>query len=548
MLRSPRHMTGKTFRGVRWIVDQVLRGADPRGIAFVSYTVSACDEARRRVLAGLAEQAGLELYECEIEYCATLHALCKRALGLSGKWNAEERLAEFCDSYGYSLQRTRRKSDSEDMEDLAASGGEDAPLLEIWNWARNRLVRDADAAYQAFAEYEPDAAMRIGYPRFLAFVSDYESWKRSAFCRDYADLLLDVLDFPRALPVSVVAIDEAQDMTPLLWAAVDVLFAEAQAICYLGDDDQAIYTFTGAAPELLNERPAARVVKLEQSYRLPARVAALAARIIGRNRNRVEKRVLPRPGAEGEIGRAAHLGDLALTNGESWFVLFRNWIFAQPLAAELEETGIPYRIQGEARYTPWSDRGPLRAARAVYRLSEPGGTVTLAELGALADKSRVESRERPGAWVYGAKSRLEAFAGERPADRVSLAALPELGLTEWGFDRVATRDLGVLAGGVSARDLSAWQAARGSGQWGRILAGEAPSVVLSTIHGVKGQQADNVAALAACTRMPARNLQDPNRCEEEARLAYVAVTRAYKRFYVLDGGSMPCGQPYEVYQ
>ncbi|MDO8615092.1 MAG: hypothetical protein Q7T33_05085, partial [Dehalococcoidia bacterium] len=153
-------MTGKTFRGVRWIVDQVLRGADPRGIAFVSYTVSACDEARRRVLAGLAEQAGIELYEGEIEYCATLHALCKRALGLSGKWNAEERLREFGDSYGYSLQRARRATSGEDLE--AAGGGEDAALLEVWNWSRNRLIRDADAAYAAFADYEPDAAMRIG--------------------------------------------------------------------------------------------------------------------------------------------------------------------------------------------------------------------------------------------------------------------------------------------------------------------------------------------------------------------------------------------------
>ncbi|MDO8733243.1 MAG: 3'-5' exonuclease, partial [Actinomycetota bacterium] len=309
-----------------------------------------------------------------------------------------------------------------------------------------------------------------------------------------------------------------------------------------------IYSFIGAAPELLNSRPAARVVKLEQSHRLPARVAALAARIIGRNRDRVAKRVLPRPGADGEIHRAAHLGELPLTNGESWMVLFRNWRFADPLAAELEETGIPYRIQGEARYTPWSDRGPLRAARAVYRLSAPGGSVTLSELTALTDKSRVTTKERPGAWVYGAKSRIEALAGERPADRVTLAELPELGLTEWGFDRLALRNLEVLAGGVSARDLKAWQAARESGQWDRILAGASPQVVLSTIHGVKGQQADNVAALAACTRMPARNLQDPTRCEEEVRLAYVAVTRAYRRFYTLDGGSMPFGQPYEVFE
>src|SRR5687768_3559045 len=97
--------TGKTYRGVRWIVQKVLEGAEPTQVAFVSFTNFACDEARSRVIAGL-QAAGVDVYEWEMPYCATIHALCKRTLRIEGReWLADWKwLKEFAERKGYALQ------------------------------------------------------------------------------------------------------------------------------------------------------------------------------------------------------------------------------------------------------------------------------------------------------------------------------------------------------------------------------------------------------------------------------------------------------------
>jgi DNA helicase-2/ATP-dependent DNA helicase PcrA len=340
-------------------------------------------------------------------------------------------------------------------------------------------------------------------------------------------------------------------MTPLLWAAADVLFANADHRAYLADDDQTIYSYQGADPRLFNDRPATNVRLLEQSYRLPSRIVDLAARVIGQNSNRVEKTVLPRLDGEreGAAERVRDLSELLLDNGESWMLLVRNWAFVSDLAAELERDGIPYRVQGDAYYCPWSDRGPLKAARLIYKLSTPGTAVELRELEPFLDKTRVASKDRPAAaWRFGAKTKIKELIEAEPAGRVSLLDLPRLGLTEWGFDRIATRNLEVLAQDVSARDLACYQAAIRKGSWECVLTGEPIQTTLSTIHGVKGGEADNVGVLMACTQAPARNMEreDRREREEEIRLQYVGITRAAKRFYGIEGDWLSFGQPWDI--
>lgn len=546
--------TGKTYTACEWVARQVAQGADPDGIAFVSFTNAACDEARGRLA------ARLDLLDYELDHCATLHALCRRALRIEGRdWLAEcAWLKTFAEAHDYELQATR-KAATEDLDEVQSTGGQDAILLAVWNWGRARLITEPDRAYQAYCEYDPEGADRVPYRRFTHFVRDYEAAKQMAFRKDYTDLLLLAVKDARPLPVSVVVVDEAQDMSPLLWAAADRLFAHAPARACLADDDQAIYSYQGAAPELFNNRPAEKVAQLHQSRRLPSRIVEHSSRIIRQNRNRMDKQLLPvtaeivqsrrdRPeGAaqasemEGSLARVGSLGQCDLTNGESWMVLLRNWAFTGEVCAELEAMGIPYRVQGEAYYSPWNDRGPLRAAKAIYALSEPDGRIGMGALAALIDKTRTETKERPGAWVYGAKTRLKEFMDRDLTARVGLMDLPALGLTPWGFDRIVLRDLALLEGSISNRDLETYAASQRRGTWG-----QEPRVVVSTIHGVKGQEADNVVAVMSCTLMPLRNLDRADRREEEIRLAYVGMTRARQRFFGLaqDRGF---GYPYEIF-
>lgn len=538
--------TGKTYSGIEWLVKQVETGGaagaagaavDVRQAAFVSFTNAACDEARSRV----CERFGVE--PDEVPYCATLHALAKRALPVEGRdWLADDHLAEFAKEHGFDLKPPRKRgaADPDDMGSVAEAEGRDAPLLHVWDFGRHRRLSDPAEALRAYRAYDPDGAMLVEFPRFRKFAGDYESWKRQEGLLDYTDLLVLAVERGCRVPAAVAVVDEAQDLSPLLWAAADSLFAETARRATLGDDDQALYSFQGAAPELMNDRPAGEVVKLRQSYRLPRRVCELATRVIGRNRNRTEKETVARE-EEGSVHRAAGLSGLEWTNGESWFLLIRNWKFFAESVAALEARGVPYRCAGGRKYSPWSDRGPLRAVRALLALAA-GARIRLSELLPLVEKTPSQVGSRPGAWVFGAKKRIEELAGRSPGATCSLLDLPRLGLTESGFDAIVDRDLHLLAGHVSDRDRAAYENAIKAGNWDRPV-----TVTVGSMHGAKGQEADHVAAYMACTGAPLRSLTRPHRREEENRISYVTITRARKSFTAVQARLADGGHPYEVF-
>lgn len=523
--------SGKTESGLRWTIERVEDGADVHGVAFVSYTNAAVDEAKSRV----AETFGISDPDKELPYSRTLHSLCYRALGISGQdWNAEQRIKDFGQQYGYDVAATRRSADEEGVEGIRDAAGRDAVMLAVWEFGRQRLITHPYEAYRAFQEYDPDGTALIGFPRFKQFVSDYEEWKHKGCLRDYTDLLLELLERPVSLPVSVAVIDEAQDLSPLMWAAADILFADAPLRAVLGDDDQAIYSFGGADPLLMNKRPARQVVKLTQSHRLPRTVCEAAHGIISQNDNREPKDLQPRD-YEGSAASAYDLSELPLSAG-SWFLLVRNWRLKEQFTDWLEAHGLPYRIAGN-RYSPWSERGPRQAAAAILTLSQ-GGIVSLGDLAALAKKTPAGNSKKTGAWVYGAKTTLEEKAADRPSREVSWRDLFRYGMTEEGFTRVMRGDLTLLEKHISDRDLRTYAAAQRAGTWAQPV-----RVTVGSIHSVKGRQADNVAVLAGCTAAPARGMLWPWRAEEERRVGYVGITRARERFYSLkawpDDGVFP---------
>src|SRR5690606_19644533 len=104
----------------------------------------------------------------------------------------------------------------------------------------------------------------------------YKRWKLREGLFDFTDLLAADLD---PLPVDVVLVDEAQDLSLLQWRALDIFTAKAQRVYIAGDDDQAIFTWAGASPQAFLDRPGRSKV-LAQSYRLPRAVHALAQRLV----------------------------------------------------------------------------------------------------------------------------------------------------------------------------------------------------------------------------------------------------------------------------
>lgn len=513
--------TGKTHSGMKWLTGQVENGADPERLAFVSYTNAACDEGRARICQQFNRDPD------EVPYCATIHALARRALRIQERdWLVDPHLGQFAAEYGYDLKSRHAGGDEDDLERVAERQGKDAPFLAVWDFGRHRLITDPREAWMAFASYDPEAIPHVPWVRFEQFVKDYETYKTTNGLRDFTDLLSEAIYCARPLPADAACVDEAQDLTPLMWAAAEALLSGCDRVAVLGDPNQAIYGFTGATPALLMDRAAKEAVTLAQSYRLPRQVSEHAASIIRMARQRLDADVTPTDGF-GLVDHANSLRDLDMSSGETWMVLIRNWKLFGDVTLALEEEGIPYHVAGSRRYSPWDDKGAYRSVATFLRLAD-GESVPMTDILPLLSNTRTQTKERSGAWVFGAKKRIEDRVKESPAEPVNAAALTELGLTQWGFDRLVEGDINLLARGISERDLHAYTIAQRRGTWGKP-----PLVTVSSIHGVKGQEADHVAVIAACTGSPYRALYHPLRRDEEVRVAYVAATRARKVLHIV---------------
>ena len=98
-----------------------------------------------------------------------------------------------------------------------------------------------------------------------------------------------------------ILVDEYQDLNKAQNLLLRILALPENNLFVVGDDDQSIYGWRGADVRSIIDfpgvYPCARTCVLSTNYRSGARIVAHAGWLIGRNRERVDKRVVPRAGA-----------------------------------------------------------------------------------------------------------------------------------------------------------------------------------------------------------------------------------------------------------
>ncbi|MDQ0509572.1 3'-5' exonuclease [Ancylobacter amanitiformis] len=112
---------------------------------------------------------------------------------------------------------------------------------------------------------------------------------------------------PGADRITDILVDEFQDINPLDLALIlQVAQLNQSALTIVGDDDQAIFEWRGAAPDFILEpdrhlgRRFATYV-LEKNYRCPRNIVQKSARLIGHNIRRVDKAMHPVSTVDAEI-------------------------------------------------------------------------------------------------------------------------------------------------------------------------------------------------------------------------------------------------------
>ena len=99
-----------------------------------------------------------------------------------------------------------------------------------------------------------------------------------------------------------ILVDEFQDINQLQYDIVRMLAEPQNNLFIVGDDDQSIYHFRGARPEIMlnftKDYPEAKKVLLDVNYRCSGRILGSAMKVIGKNKKRFQKK-LSTPNEEG---------------------------------------------------------------------------------------------------------------------------------------------------------------------------------------------------------------------------------------------------------
>lgn len=166
-----------------------------------------------------------------------------------------------------------------------------------------------------------------------------------------------------------VMVDEYQDTSHAQYILVSLLAGGYKNICVVGDDDQSIYRFRGATIENIlsfeQQYKNAKVIRLEQNYRSTQNILDGANSIIANNKNRKGKNLWTAAGA----GEKIILNTVNSEKEESDFiveeilknvaqgrkmsdhaVLYRMNAQSRNLEITLTKSGIPHKIIGGNRF------------------------------------------------------------------------------------------------------------------------------------------------------------------------------------------------------
>ena len=255
----------------------------------------------------------------------------------------------------------------------------------------------------------------------------------------------------------------------------DVAFSECEHVYIAGDDDQAIYEWNGADVGYFLSITGERVI-LDKSYRMPSNVLNFSKNITSRIKHRVDKVFAPR--AEGgKVEIITSLENFDFKKDESYYLLARNNYYLKNYEELLRRKGQMYSNKEGS--------------------SVNNGTVQVIN----AHEYHREDRST--------RVMLTSYVYHRPTKKKELIDAP------W-YEALDIEELDM----EYYRDLIANKTDLGSNK-----------IKVSTVHGVKGGEADNVVMLMDMTRRTHAGYDDNT--DSELRCLYVGCTRAKKNLYIV---------------
>ena len=468
------------------IVEQELAGdVHPMKIGYFAFTKKAATEARDRAIQKFPNLNP----DTDFPFFRTLHSLAYRCLGISTKdMMSPEHYKEFALEAGIELAIENGD------EEFAVKA--DNPILNEINIARIRGM-DLRTHYN-------NSKMEIEWFHFEYVERAYRHYKTSRNLLDFTDLLEHVLLEPERLPkLEALIIDEAQDLSRLQWRLVEQLALRAQRCFLAGDDDQAVYTWAGAdVASFLGFSGNVKV--LDQSYRVPSKIHALANRVVTRIKERQPKVWKARE----EVGTINYYNDfhqVDISHG-NWLILAAANYMLTDMHDWIKSQGLLFERHGQRSVSE-----NILVAVLGWEKLRKGGEVPFHVV-------KMIYKYMDGELIKHGHKML------RTADTTAMYTLFLLKekhglLSDEIWHKVLTKI------SEDRRDYLISLLRRNT-----KLTGHVP-IKLSTIHGAKGGEADNVLLLSDLSTKFAKDY-DKN-SDDINRLLYVGITRAKQTLHIV---------------
>lgn len=235
------------------------------------------------------------------------------------------------------------------------------------------LLREVGMVKNGLCHLKDFHSKYLTQDEFAEVFRSYEHQKKELKKFDFDDMLVQCYALFRKKPeilqgwqkrFQYILIDEFQDINRVQYEVIRMLAAPRYNLFVVGDDDQSIYGFRGAKPELMlymkQEFPSLRTISLTVNYRSTEFITGAAARVILHNDTRFYKRVQSFRGR----GQNVHVQEVLDEQEEAQYVteeiqkkldqgikpgeiavLFRAAVQARMISEILSEHRIPFEMR-----------------------------------------------------------------------------------------------------------------------------------------------------------------------------------------------------------
>jgi len=365
---------------------------DPTNILVITFTNAAADEMRRR-FSTLCQKGGEDVR------FGTFHSVFFYILRNAYGFRAEQILKE-----------NKRREIYRDI--LATISYEVQDPAEFYQTLANEIGRAKE--YLAYdGHFDKNGNERVpnlrefrvkGCPEtvFFDFFERYQARMREEGLIDFDDMCVLCYELLQSRPdileqwqdrFRYLLVDEMQDTNRLQYETLRMLASKYNNLMMVGDDDQSIYHFRGARPEIMlgfkNEFPDGKIIVLDYNFRSVPEIIKASQTLIAHNVKRYPKDIKPArdAGKTNAISvmtfddtgqeRAFLLKEIQRLYAEGvpyreMAVLYRTNVLASPITESMMRADIPYHVRDSypRLYDHWITRDVFTYIRLAnqYRL------------------------------------------------------------------------------------------------------------------------------------------------------------------------------------